>query len=197
MKQFYEEFKNFNVPKLNYALIDACKACDFDKAKYIMSSPELKEHGSPLAFESAVLREFSKIGSIDMVEYILNLEEAKDRNQFFANIALTEACSANQLSLVNYLLHTSNIPHKAELDCFGGAGAFYFASRNDSLDVLQYLIYDMHIEKNEEVKKQMDFLENMDTLLKIKDWFKNRELVNQLKCELDQSVSNKDKRIKL
>ncbi len=197
MKLFYDEFKNFNVPKLNYALIDACKALEFDKAKYIMVSPELTEHGSPLAFESAALREVAKQGSIEMVEYILNLEETKDKSQFFANIALTEACSHNQLGLVNYLLNSSNIPHNAELDCFGGGGAFYFASRNDALDVLQYLIYEMNIEKNDAIKKQIGFLENMDTITKISDWFKNRELVNQLKDELEPSITNQVKKAKI
>lgn len=105
------------------------------------------------------------------------------------------ACSHNQLDIVKYIMEKEQYKyfdkHHHNLN-----NTFATALVNESLDVIQYFIFDLNIKKTSEINNILE--NNTDSNFeKVKNWFKIRDANKELEAELPvlhkESINKKPK----
>lgn len=112
----YQKMSKF---ELNSAFVTACKDGHLDKVAYLLTSPELVEHGNAEIYhnENLGFRWACQFGHLEIVKYLLTSPELKKNKIPFANIHVKEdagfltACTKGYLEIVSYLLTSPNITH--------------------------------------------------------------------------------------
>lgn len=112
----------------------------------------------------------------------------KDLNQEDLNNQFVLCCSSGDLNAAKYLLTSSDLKEKADLHN-NDDWSFLWAYKNEHLEILRFLIFDMNIEKTNNIKKFLRNEPNKD----VEKMFELRELKEQLNIELKFDATNHKK----
>lgn len=174
-------------------LEEACTYGHLDIVKFLLTSPDLKEHSDITANSHYCFQNACQSGHIEVVKYMASSPELKVHSDITAanNLALQSACCKNHVEVVSYLLTSPDLKVHPKMDDIShrAHGSFKLASINNSLDVLQYLIFDYHIEKTEYLKFIIEYYPNSE----VEKMFKLRDVHDELKQELPKDNSQPKK----
>jgi ankyrin repeat protein len=165
-------------------LEEACVYGHLDIVKYLLTSPDLKEHSDITANSHYCFQNACQSGHLEVVKYMATSPDLKVHSDIIAanNSALQNACCKNHVEIVSYLLTSPDLKVHPGMDdvTHRAHGSFKLASINNSVDVLQYLIFDYNIEKTEYLKFIIDAYPNSE----VEKMFKLRDVHDELKQEL-------------
>ena len=197
-----------NSSELGEELITACFMGDLNTVKYLLTSPELKEH--------ADIHHTDKYGQnslmwactrshIDIVKYLLTSSDLKEHSNINnkdkdgVNVLII-ACRNGYLDIVKYLLTSSdlkehvNIHHKDN----NGWNALTISSVFHNLDTTKYLIIDMNMTINKDTINWLNGNNEQkiiyNDILKI---IESRDLYNKLDNSLESDKIKDNKKIKI
>lgn len=177
-------------------LEEACTYGHLEIVKYLLTSTDLKEHSDITANSHYCFQQACQNGHLEIVKYMATSPELKIHSDILAanNSALQNACCKNHTEIVKYLLTSPDLKVHPGMDDFTlrDHGSFKLASINNSLDVLQYLIFDYYIEKTDYLKFIMENYPNSE----VEKMFKLRDIHDELKQEL-LTDNSQPKKLKL
>lgn len=170
---------------VNDSLIKSCEHGNLSMVQYLLTSTELKLNAAINARKGLPLINACGNGHLDIVKYLLTSPELKEH----ANIhidndsALISACGSRHLNVFKYLLTSSELKDHANLNAREGEIfdiCFKHNQKNDRLEIINYLIFDLNIERTEYINNLLTEYPNE----KVEEWFKLRKLNNELNKEL-------------
>lgn len=174
------------------ALRMACSQGFINIINYILNSPDLKDHANPDIPGLSIIETATYNGRLDVIKYFLNHPkfEASSLKQITGH-PLVMASGHGFLDIVQYFLTEPKFKDLTDLHA-NKESAFKFACSNEQFTIIKYYIFDMNIEKSENItnwllNRKNDFTIEVDRLLVI------RELNKDLNIELDENKSNKMK----
>lgn len=191
---------NFNADinlQNGHALQLACEGGELAIVEYLINSPELKKHiiindNIDEGFLEACMHGGKK--GMELVKYLLTSPKLTkhadiniDNGQGFII-----ACNKGNLELVKYLTSSSDLkehinPHTKDDLCFRLALQNLVTEEKGSLEILNYLIFDLKIEKTEKIKTAL--ITNHNLFDNIKKAFDIRDFKQELNTELSPSHS--------
>ena len=95
------------------------------------------------------------------------------------NWGYISACQQGSVDKVKYLLSSPDLNKHADIHAWSDLG-FTCACVRKNLEIIEYLIFDMNIEKTKKIEKYLKNKPNEQ----VKKWFRLRELNNKLEQEL-------------
>ena len=178
----------------NTLLFSACSSELIDMVKYI--NTYMKENQIKISLGNAIniLEDACKVGHLPILEYIheivqeMNTEMNIEENNKMYQYGFIKACERGYVDIVKFLLalNTNNLLidiHKL------GDQAFISACYNNKNELLEYLIFDYHIERTLEI----DELLEMPLFNEVKKMFEKREFEEKLHKGLHQENQNNNK----
>lgn len=168
-KELYNRFKDLSQDELNYEFYCACQKGKLKLVKYLLTSSDLKYHANV---------RFNKY---------LN----RFNNRLHDDAGFTEACFYGHFEVVKFLLTAHELKEYPDIHARNDTG-FISALFNRRLDILQFLIFDMNIEKTEHIEKYLKENPNKQ----VENMFQKRDLNNKLEEELYCDRLN-DKKMKV
>jgi len=193
MKSFHEQFKNKSRLQLSESLVLACERNDIDKVKYLLTSPELKNkaninYNNDSVFDAACIQ-----GNFELVKYLTSSPELKIHSSIYSNdcIGFRHACEFGNLDIIDFLLFSPELKNHINLNKIGDL-AFQRSLIFNKLDVVHYFIFKANIKKTNEIVELIKDFPNQQ----VEDWFKMREINEDLKEELT-SNKNITKKLKI
>ena len=138
--------------KLNDEFIDACKNGDIDKVKYLLSSPELKEHADIHAFGDAGFQWACMNGHLEVVKYLLTSPDLKKHADIHegSDAGFQWACNKGYLDIVKYLLTSTDLKKHADIHSNSDLG-FRWACENGRLEVVKYLLTSPELKEHADI----------------------------------------------
>jgi hypothetical protein len=130
--------------------------------------------------------------NLEEVKYFLTSPELEYHPSLIVdNEPLRLACFNNNLEMTKYFLTSPDLTEHANI-YVNEADAFQKACTGESVDVLQYLVFEFHIEETQEIK---EYLKNTDIKFNqtVKNMFILRDLNENLSEELSSDSSAKKK----
>lgn len=118
MNSFYEEFKDTSHLEKNNAFLIACINGEFEKIKYLLTSPELEDHANLDVYESETdyngYLYACKFGWLDIVKYLLASPDLKFHQSIHSvnradQTGLQIACQYGHVDIVDYLLNSPDL----------------------------------------------------------------------------------------
>lgn len=153
--------------KLGEKLIHAVLIADLQGIRYLLTSPELKEHAdinyknfignTPLIIACAY-------SNLEIVKYLLTSPELKEHAQINQkndddSTALISACINNNLEIVKYLLTSSELKEHSDIHPLLTHEHYLknlFRSSRDNFNLIEFLLVDMKVQFNQ---KTIEYLE--------------------------------------
>lgn len=180
-----EKIKN-NIKKMSQYELDAnlihyCKNGDLDVVRYLLISPELKEHADIHNKDDWVLYYACNYGYLDIVKYLLTSSELKEHADIksLAYRSLKVACCKGHIDIIKYLLTSPELKENVNIHVDNDS-IFIYICNQYYIEILQYLIFDYNIEKTEDIKNYLDSNLKKD----IVHMFEKREWEKKLKKDL-------------
>lgn len=130
--------------------------------------------------------------NLEEVKYLLTSAELEEHPSLTVdNEPLRLACFSNYLEMTKYFLTSPDLKEHADIYT-NHAEAFEKACQGESMDVLQYLVFEFHIDETPEIK---EYLNTTDTKFNqtVKNMFALRNLNKDLTNELYSESNNKKK----
>lgn len=151
-KSFYSKYKNFSQEKLNTAFHEACSNGNLDEVKYLLISPEIKEHADISYYGDTGLSDACWNGHLEIVKYLLTSPELKEHanlNDHLENDcgALLNACGAGHLEIVKYLLTSPDLKETAIID-WQFMPPLSAACESGHLEIVKYLLTSPEIKEH-------------------------------------------------
>jgi ankyrin repeat protein len=154
-ESFYSKYKSSTQKQLNSAFCQACSNGNLDEVKYLLTSPELKEHAEIHYYEDDALAEACWNGHLEIVKYLLtspDLKEHSNLNDHENNNCdgLLNACGAGHLEIVKYLLTSSDLQEHALINCkfMPPLGS---ACEEGYFDIVKYLLTSPNLKEKAEL----------------------------------------------
>lgn len=167
-------------------LEEACTYGHLDIVRYLLTSPDLKEHADITANSHYCFQQACQSGHIELVKYMATSPELKVHSDITAanNVALQNACCKNHVEIVRYLLTSVDLKIHTLMDdeSHRAHGSFKLACVNNCIDVLHYLIFDYNIEKTDYLKFIIEAYPNSE----VEKMFKQRDVHDELIQELSK-----------
>jgi ankyrin repeat protein len=158
MNSYYEEFKDKSVPELNTTLIKACLDGEFEKVKYLLTSPELKLHAQAQCHDgdydlSFPLKQAAFNGNFEIVKYLLTSSDLKEHADihFENDDAFYMACIRGHLDIVTYMLTSPELKEHADITIAGGGDPLCGPCIHGHLEVLDYLLTSQELKKHADI----------------------------------------------
>ena len=197
------DYINLTKEELNQKLECSFREGNLEIIKYILTSPDLKEHpnindkdrGGWTSLMYATI-----FGKLDIVKYLLTSPDLKEHADIYVKdndgyTSLICACIYGHIEIVKYLLTSPELKEHADIyvkdnDC---KNAFMWASHNDHLDVVKFLIIDMDVDVDNEtmiwLQGENDKKEVYHQVLKL---IETKDLHNKLDNSIsDDKINNK------
>lgn len=169
--------EDINIHHNSNSFISACGSGELDIVKYLMFSPDIKNHIDPTkyfsGFKKACANNYVNVAQffLEDTDLLQNITPP-DYKEIFSDV-----CYYNAVDTLDYLLKNTYINEYANI-----TGHFIKAIENENFDIVQYLIFEYGIEKNSTID------EYIKDNIEIQQWFKNRDL----KVDLDNELSSKE-----
>lgn len=190
--------KHANINYNNFGPLKyACKKNNWKIIEYLVASPELKEK----AFIHRTLWSEIDSNNINLIKYLLNnvsnpyLSEALE-------IVFVQACQNGNLDTVKLVVTSKELKANTNIhSCI--EEAFCKALRAENKDILQYLIFDLEIEKTRKLKDiihdelYMGKSNIKEVAQQVNNWFILREVNKQLSQELVIEKNHQHTKVKL
>ena len=160
--------------------------------KYLLSSPDLKEHANIHADNNYGIRWACENGHLEVIKQLLASPELKEHADVHTDndYGFSMACFKGHLEVVKYLLASPELKEHADIHAGYDCG-FRWACERSHSGVIDFLIFDMNIEKTKAIS---DFLKN-DKYNEIDKLFKIRDVNNKLSGTILQSKDKKKNKI--
>jgi hypothetical protein len=193
MKIWHKQFKNLHQEELDKAFKNACSKGQLKKVKYLLTSSELNKHANIHSQEGEALIKACRNNHYDVIDYLVNSKELKENLSIHTrkDYALIVACEENNVDLAKYLLTSPTL--KEHIDIHTNANspgntdrAFQIALIYKNLEILNYFITELNIERTPTIDKLIAFHDN-EIKDAVENLFKARDLYNKLNKDL---VSN-------
>jgi hypothetical protein len=181
---------------LNLGLEKASQGKQTHIMKFLLASPEIKEHADIHSSDDSIFRTACMRGDLEFVKYLLTSPEIKEHANLHAmsNDGFASAWALNRLEVMKYLLHSPDLKthpdiYKDEWSSFGTA------CENESWDTLRYLIIDLNMKKTSKIIEEL----SDKPCPIVEEMFRKQQLISELNKELanDKSVENGIKKPKL
>ena len=185
-------YMGLNKEELNGKFIQACQNGHLELVKYLLTSPDLKEHANINYKDDNGFKWACRNEHFDIVKYLTSSPDLKDKIDIHLknDLVFVNACANGQINVIKFLLTSPELSEHSNLSHEG----FVLAYKQEELEVIRFLIFDMNIEKNNKVKKLLRITPNEQ----IENMFKMRELNKYLEKELNSDNNNqKNKKVKL
>jgi len=203
--ELYEKFKNGSQSSYNLHFTKACLEGDLEVVKYLLTSPDLKEHADIHTRDDQGFIYACEKRNFELIKYLLTSPELKEHANIHTkdDLALLYATSEGRIDIVKFLTSSPDLKEHIDihLDPFQ---PFTTACANEKLDILQYYIFELKIEKTSQMDFYLNDKENHFTSLGIntnfintvREMFNIREVKNELTTELDKN-NNNEKKLKI
>jgi ankyrin repeat protein len=158
--------------------------------KFLLTSSELSKHAdmSKKSSNDSFVAACSN-GHIEILNFFLKTDKVRKQiNMDRVEQGLEFACQNSKLDIIKYLLDFPGLRMKANQD-----NAFRKAYDWGKIDVIQYLIFDLNIERSPYISLYLGRNPNE----KIEGWFKLRDVNNKLNEELKTNQPSKSTKIKI
>jgi ankyrin repeat protein len=108
-----------NQEALSLMFIGACLDGDLDKVRYLLTSPDLKEHAKVSHNKYQGFLEACERGYFEIVRYLLSSPEINEHADINANEgqALAIAIGYDHREIMEYLLFSSDLKEHADIRC--------------------------------------------------------------------------------
>lgn len=173
---------------------NACHNGHLDIIEYIITSDELKDYPNSrfknkFTFSDSYVGAIGDFDTFKLLNELLRLsgEDACILNEVVIKYAAQRGHSEVVKYMLNYLELDSH-PKRNEIKEF----SFFWASRKNFLDIANFLIFDMNIEKSEDIE---EFLKE-EPNKQVEHMFELRKLNGKLREELPSAKIN-DKKMKI
>lgn len=142
----------------------------------------------------AGIRTATEKGHLEVVKYFFLNPPSPDflRREFKSNHILNMACDMNQLEIMKFLLGKNGIKKRYNIH-LNNDQLFKIANKNEHIDILRYLIFDLKIKKTECIEMYWDTTPFKDTI----QWFEIRDLNKNLNDELQSTNHKTNKKLKV
>ena len=193
-KKTIELYKTLTQEQLNDVFIDSCQKGHLEIVKYLLISPDLKEHADIHADNDYGFRLACEKGHLEIVKYLLTSADLKEHADIHADNdwGFVWACSRGHLEVVKYLLTGTDLKEHADIHADNDFG-FRLACANGQLEIVKFLIVDMSIEKTKHIKHYLKENQDNKCVKEAIELFKIREF-NQ---KLNNDLEHKEKQNKL
>ncbi len=176
---------------INHGFFKACQNGKLSVVRYLLTDPDLYENANIHASEDNGLNWACSEGHLELVKYLLTSPELKEHANIHAPNIFMRACSDGHVEVVRYLLTSSDLKENANIHEGNDAG-FKGAFLNKKLDIIQFLVFDMNIDKTKEIENFLAEYSNEQ----VENMFILRELNENLEKELPSDKIN-TKRMKV
>jgi hypothetical protein len=205
-KSLFEIFGQLEKEDLGVALVDAVKAHRMDEIRYLLTSPELKEHADINIYAGAPLRNATRYDFFDIVKYLLTSPELTQHANIDAETGypFKTACRHGYLDILKFFLESPKLKNRIDIHHDDDIG-FRVAFTHKQLEVMQYLIFDRNMEENQTIKEYTSgylnstdpsFKSDKEFAIKVNNMFRLRDLNKQLHDELPVAKQN-NKKVKI
>jgi ankyrin repeat protein len=190
-KELYEKYKDLSRKVLNLRFTLLCLSGNLEEVSYILTSPDLKVHADiHTRGDQGLIYAFDG-KHYDLVKYLLsstNLKEHADINVSHGSVLL-QCCVDGNLDMVKFLLSAPIL--KQHIDIEYHDDGFILACKNHHLDIIQYFIFDMQINKTIHIKNYLNEKDNDKSFIEqVNHLFSLRELGENLEKELSTETEN-------
>ena len=165
----------------------ACANGRLKTVEYLSTADNINRENPKLLF-SIGLTHATRDGKLNIAKYLLeNFRDLINEDVIKTGQLVNTACEYGELEILKYL-HSINILNKDNIHQHDDAN-FMLAYDNNKLEVIRYFIFDLNMDKTEDIKqilsqKKNKEIEHMFTLRDL-----NKELHSNL--ELNQSINKK------
>ena len=150
-KKTIELYKTLTPKQLNKVFIDSCQNGHLEIVKYLLTSPDLKEHADIHADNDVGFRWACENGYLEVVKYLLTSPDLKEHANIHArdDLGFICACEQGHLEVVKYLIIDMNIEKTIHIEK-------YLNENKDNKYVQQAIelfnTRDLHHQLNENIK---------------------------------------------
>ena len=150
-QELKEKYKKLNQKELNEQFIDACAQGQLKVVKYLLTSPELKEHADIHDKDDEGFIWACYQGHLEVVKYLLTSPELNEHADIHAenDEGFICACAQGYLEVIKYLIIDMNIDKKNYIET-------YLNENKDNKYVQQAIelfnTRDLHHQLNENIK---------------------------------------------
>jgi hypothetical protein len=178
----------FNRPhEIQCFFTNAIKAGQIEIAKYLIDTPSVKI-GSNFTTPYFGAIAAAEYGHLDILKYILEPSKNYLINSINPEAQIVEAaCRKDNVPILQYLMTLPNYNLQKNLE-----KGFESALHESNLNNLRYMIFDLNIEKNQNINRYLKKYKNDE----VEKMFIIRDLNNSLQSELISS-QNKNKTMKV
>ena len=180
-KKTIELYKTLTQEQLNKVFIDSCFDGHLEVVKYLLTSPDLKEHANIHANNDNGFINTCFDGHLEIVKYLLTSADLKEHADIHADndYGFRLACENGHLEIVKYLLTSAELTEHADIHAENDEG-FICACAQGYLEVIKYLIIDMNIDKTTHIEKYLNENKDNENVQQAIELFNTRDLHHQL-----------------
>jgi len=186
-------YEDDDIIDLRLSLTKACDQGDFNKVKELLTSTKLKDvikinHNNYLL--AACLS-----NNVDIVRYFFTSDTIKNYNDLGADsdYELLLSCNGNHLDVVKFLLESDDVENKPNIH-YKDDLIFNNTLFRKQVELLEYLIFDLKIEKTEGIQRRLNNNKNdIEFNKQVAKWFEIRDLEKDLKDNLVSDNKNNTK----
>lgn len=188
-----------DVQSLKSCLIKAFEKNNIDMIKFLNKKIDSLS-GHPAITMASGLEVAAAYGNIDvMKEFLEPPFNAAIRETFKSGKLLAAAYANSKFEIIKYLVTSDKLPENNDIHMNNDSlfrGSFRASAfPNGSLDMIRFLIFDLNIDKNENIDKLLS-LEDKNSEI-IKSWFNLRDLNKNLTKELIENDTTSTKKPKI
>jgi ankyrin repeat protein len=162
-------------------LHQACEHNQLHIIQYLLSSPELKEHSDIHSKNDWTLNIACNEGHFEIVRYLLTSPDLKEHSNIKRH-SLEYAIQMGNIDIVDYLLNSPDLKEPVNIHIHEDS-IFIKACEFGDMKTLQYLIYDLNIDRTDDINKYLED-PNGNLVNEAKNMFELRELNKQLNNSL-------------
>lgn len=197
----YNQVKSASQDRINLLFLDACRNGELDKVKYFLTSPEINRYADIHVDQDAALLFATREGHYEVIEYLLNSPDLKENISIHAqgDYALIGACISGDIEMAKYLLTSPTLKEHIDIHT-GGSNyksdkPFITAYSYERLELIHYFIFELNIEKTDEIKALLSnhMNEQYERISQtVNSMFEKRELNEELVKELNSDTISKN-----
>jgi ankyrin repeat protein len=169
------------------SFISACGSGELEIVKYLLVSPDIKVHVDPqkyvIGFQRACANNYVNVAKylLEDTDLLQNITSSTYK-EIFSNVRRYSSVDA-----LDYLLKNTYINEHVDIN-----SQFITAIQDKNFEIVKYFIFEYDIKKDQKIE------ESIKDNIEIQNWFKVRDLKQNLNNELIISQEeNKSKRLKL